>query len=97
MNVIPSLVARDFGRDSHVRPVFLLDEDVDRIRRAVYTRGLWDDASRYPDHVKEKEVEWVQAYNRLLVADAERSELPVVRVDKTDTSADSVLSTLGLG
>jgi hypothetical protein len=94
VNILPSLVARDYGRDSRVRAAFLLDDDVERIRHVVYTRGLWDDADRYGDHLKEKEVEWVQVFNSLLKAEAERCGYPVVGVAKNPADADRVLAAL---
>lgn len=73
-----------------------MDDDEDRIRHVVYTRGLWDRADRYADHLKAREVEWVRAYNQLLLADAERYGFPVVRVEKSHHDAEKVLSALGL-
>ena len=63
-DILPHLVARDFKNDKHIRSVFLVDEDADRIRDVVFTRGLWDDAHTYPDDVKEKEVEWALLFSQ---------------------------------
>jgi 2-phosphoglycerate kinase len=43
--------------------MFLYDDDVNRIRQRIYDRGLYDDADKYPDEIKEIEVEWVVMYN----------------------------------
>ena len=57
-----------------------LDEDIERVRKTIFTRGLWDDASKYPDEVKEKEVEWVISFNNHIKKETEKYGFPVVRV-----------------
>lgn len=70
--VLPHLVRRSYGQDKTIRPIFLTAEDPKRIRKIVFTRGLWDDAHKYPDSVKEKEVEWVLEFNRWLKKEAKK-------------------------
>src|SRR3989338_6816563 len=61
------------------------DEEIDRVRKTIFTRGLWDDASKYYDSVKEKEVEWVVAFNNYITKEAKKYRLPVVSIgDRKD-------------
>ncbi len=54
-------------QDAHlsltVKPVFLIDQDRDNIRKRIDKRGLWGDAGTYPDYVKPIEVEWTVLLN----------------------------------
>ena len=65
-----------------IQAVFLIDEDKDRVRNTVFTRGLWDEPQKYPDEVKEKEVEWVLAFNDYIKSEAKKYNLPVFSVDR---------------
>ena len=78
--ILPSLVKKLTAELSYVRSVFLIDEDESRIRDLVFARGLWDDAYKYPDSVKEKEVEWAGAFSKWLVKECEKYSLPVVYI-----------------
>ena len=61
--ILPSLVAQIKIDDCEVKPIFLVDNDKERTRKVVFERGLWDDANKYPDSVKEIEVEWATLFN----------------------------------
>lgn len=61
--ILPSLIHKDFSNSDHIKPIFLLDSNKDRIKEVVYTRGLWAEAKKYSDDVKDLEVEWVLAFN----------------------------------
>ena len=95
VHILPHLVAQDFGDDRDIRAVFLVDEDADRIREVVFSRGLWDDAKAYPDDVKEKEVEWSLAFGRALKAEAERYGFPCIEVTRNPDDVEAVLRALG--
>jgi len=83
--ILPHLVADFVKKNKDVKVVFLIDEDVERVRKTIFTRGLWDDAKKYPDDVKEKEVEWVLAFNEFIKKEAKRFGFSVVSVgDRKD-------------
>ena len=83
--ILPSLVSGLIKRNKNIQVVFLIDEDIDRVRKTIFTRGLWDDASKYSDSVKEKEVEWVVAFNNYITKEAKKYRLPVVSIgDRKD-------------
>ena len=94
VNILPRLVAKDFGSNENVRSVFLVDEDGDRIRDVVFTRGLWDGANTYSDDVKEKEVEWVLLFSHKLKEEAEKYGYPLVEVKKNKDDLAAVLKVL---
>lgn len=75
--VLPHLVSKLKNKD--IKALFLVDEDIKRIRKSIFTRGLWDDAKKYPDSVKEKEVEWVIAFNNFLKKEAKKYKFPIVK------------------
>src|SRR3989344_2457817 len=79
--VLPSLIKEFVSKNKNVVALFLIDEDIERVRKAIFTRGLWDDASKYPDEVKEKEVEWVIAFNNYIKKEAEKYGFPVISVE----------------
>ncbi|HII16023.1 MAG TPA: hypothetical protein HA362_06955 [Nanoarchaeota archaeon] len=78
--ILPHFVADLSKKNKHVKPIFLINEDTARIRKTIFTRGLWDDADKYPDKVKEKEVEWVIAFNNYIKNEARKYKLPVVSI-----------------
>lgn len=67
-------------RNKNIKVLFLIDEDINRIRKTIFTRGLWDEANRYPDSVKEKEVVWVLEFNEYIKKEAKKYGFPVVSV-----------------
>jgi 2-phosphoglycerate kinase len=79
--VLPHLVVQLPKPNQDVKPFFLVDEDANRIRKTIFTRGLWDDADKYPDSVKEKEVGWVLAFNDYLKKEAAKYGYPIVKID----------------
>lgn len=67
-------------KNKNVRAIFLVDENVARVRKNIFTRGLWDDAKKYPNSVKEKEVAWVIAFNQYIKDQAKKYRLPIVSI-----------------
>ncbi|MBI1309203.1 MAG: hypothetical protein GC129_05055 [Proteobacteria bacterium] len=97
VNILPQLVAENKVNPGLVRAVFLVDLDEERMRKVVYTRGLYDDAANYADDVKESEVGWAMMFARRLQAEAREYGLPCVQVGKTGADVDEVLRVLNLG
>ena len=75
--IIPNLVHRSYRENKKIKTIFLINNDKEWIRKVVFTRGLWADADKYPDSVKEKEVEWVIEFNEWLKKDAKKYNFPV--------------------
>jgi 2-phosphoglycerate kinase len=60
---------------------FLYDDNVERIKQRVWQRGLWDLADKYPDYIKEKEVQWVVLYNEFYMREAEEYKYLLDHID----------------
>ncbi len=78
--IFPRLIYKDFKNNQLIRPLFILDDNEKRIRRIVYKRGLWDDADKYPDNVKEVEVKWVIAFNQWLKKELAKYKFPYIEI-----------------
>ncbi len=78
--ILPEQAAGLMGKDKRVKAVFLADHDTDRLRNVIYTRGLWDDAGKYPDSVKSKELEWVMLFNDWIERECKKFGLPIIEV-----------------
>lgn len=94
VNILPHLVAQDFAQNEAIKAVFIGDHDKSRIREVVFTRGLWGAADSYPNHLKEKEVEWVLRFSRKIHSEAVRYGLPWVEVNKHADDVKEVLRAL---
>lgn len=96
VNILPELIPT-LETTSDICPVFLIDDNEKRVREVVFDRGLWDYARKYPDDVKEKEVEWTISFCRKLEQSALEHGYPVIRVEK-DTEKDlaAVMAVLNL-
>lgn len=95
VGILPHLIARDCNGNPNVKPVFIGDENEDRVRKVVYTRGLWDDAKTYSDDVKEREVEWAILFSKMLKQEAEKHGYPWVELEKNVGDLNRVLQALG--
>jgi 2-phosphoglycerate kinase len=96
VNLLPHLIAKDFANEKQIKPIFLVDEDADRIRNVVFTRGLWDDAHTYSDDVKEKEIEWTLLFSHKLKTEVEKYGYPWIEVKKQEDDLQAVLKALGV-
>jgi 2-phosphoglycerate kinase len=95
VGILPHLVAKSFSNNEQVKTVFLVDENADRIRNTIFTRGLFDDAKTYSDDVKEKEVEWALLFSHTLKKEIERYGYPMVEVSKNEDDLSTILKILG--
>ena len=80
--ILPSLIASIKAENKIIKTVFLVNSDEQRIREVIFKRGLWDDADKYPDSVKEKEVEWTIAFCNWIKEECAEYNLPVVDVSQ---------------
>ena len=96
VNLLPHLIARDTPPDANVRAVFVTEADPGRMREVVFTRGIWDDAARYPDAVKEKELAWIMRFDTWLREQALAHGFPIVALSKDDRDLGRILEALKL-
>ncbi|MFS8131125.1 MAG: AAA family ATPase [Candidatus Dojkabacteria bacterium] len=61
--ITPQYVKKLTDKGYDIKYIFLIEKDKQQIRSTVFTRGVWDDADKYSDEIKEKEVVWVLEYN----------------------------------
>ena len=96
VNIVPELVKKNCDKLSHVKVVFIVDENQDRLHDVVYGRGIWDSADSYSDDLKPKEVEWVSLFTHRLKQAAITVDFPVVEVDKNEDDLAKVKKAIGL-
>lgn len=61
-------------------PIFLVDTNIQRIKNILYSRWLWDDASKYPDWIKEKELNYLVKTNLYYISELERLNIPYFKI-----------------
>jgi len=86
VGLLPYLISRDYKTNQNIKPVFLADDNVDNVRKVIYTRGLWADADTYSNDIKEKEVEWVLLFGNKLKEEANKFDLTT----KSSSSVSSI-------
>lgn len=89
--ILPELLKRDFDGDPRIKPIFLMDNDSDRILDVIHTRGLWDEAGEYPESVNEKEREWVLIFNEWMKKECEKYGYPLIEVGDRSTLLERAL------
>lgn len=82
--ILPKLVTSLDKEKYDIKPIFLVDENEDRIREIVYKRGIWDDADKYSDSVKEIEVQWAILFNQYIKSEAIKYGYNYYVVDSRD-------------
>jgi len=77
--LLPQLVHAAMKEHKGLQSIFLYEDRKERIREIIFTRGLWDDAEKYSDDVKEKEVEWVMLFNQFIKDEATKYGFPLIQ------------------
>jgi len=90
--IIPKLVTELDRAKYDIKPIFLIDENEERIRKVVYTRGLWDAAKNYPDSVKEIEVQWAILFNQYIKAEAQKYGFDYYVIEDRDIALTKITS-----
>lgn len=91
VGVLPAQASELDGEVFDISVVFLSDIDHERVKNVVYTRGLFDMAKNYGDHVKDKEVDWVKLFDKKVRKDAITHGYPVIDIKKDKTDISRVL------
>ncbi|MFA5030337.1 MAG: hypothetical protein WC495_01990 [Patescibacteria group bacterium] len=83
VSLLPELIWQTFGE--HIRAVFLIDSNADRVGQIIQREGLWGDADTYSDKVKKRELEWVMLHNKWFRQQAKKySYLLIDRNEQSD-------------
>lgn len=61
--------------------MILYENNVERIRERIETRGLWGPKGTYPADLIEKEIEWVILYNEFFKAESQKHGFDITLVD----------------
>ncbi len=93
--ILPHLVSRNF-KNKNIKTIFLVDEDADSIKEVVFKRGLWDEANKYSDILKEKEIEWVKEFSSWLKKECRKYNFSFLEIDKNKDNLKEVIKILGL-
>lgn len=96
VNILPQIIANDLPNLKNIKALFIIDEDMKRARDVIYSRGIWYAADTYPDHVKEKELLWVELATRLMKEDCKKHNLPCLSIEKSENDLARALALLGL-
>lgn len=73
------------NKNLELKYIFLFDSDNDRIRERIFSRGLYDDADKYPDWIKDIEVEWVVMYNNFYKEQCEKYGFEIFNVNDIES------------
>jgi 2-phosphoglycerate kinase len=92
--VLPGLVYANYKKDASVKTFFVVDNNEDRIRKVILERGLWDNADKYPDSVKEKEVQWVMEFNKYIKEEIKKYPFPIIEVKERDDLVEEIIKKL---
>lgn len=76
--ILPKFISEIMDNFSNIYPIFLYEDREKRIKKVIFERGLWDDADKYSDELKEKEVSWVILFNRFIKEEAIKYKFPLV-------------------
>lgn len=89
--VLPKLVSEAKFEGTEIKPIFLIEENEERIRDIVYKRGLWDDANKYPDSVKDIEIKWASLFNKWIKSEADKYGYRRVIIDNENNYVEKVI------
>lgn len=78
--ILPDLVSRAKENDREIQAVFVADENLDRIRKTIHERGLWAAPDKYPDSVKEKEIQLIKEFNNWTIRECSKFDYPLIKV-----------------
>lgn len=90
--ILPSLVKELDLSKAEILPIFLIDEDRERVKNVVYTRGLWDDAKTYSDDVKGVEVEWAMLFGDYLYKEVTKFGYKPYLIGNRDVFFDGLMA-----
>lgn len=91
VNITPEVVKQNLSLRNDVFPIFIVDDDQERIKDVIYTRWLFGDAKSYSDDLKQKEVEWVKVFIEKLKDDCEKYNFPCISIEKKENDIEKIL------
>ena len=76
--VLPKFIFEDLSNNKSIRPIFLLNNNKERIKKIIFKRGLWSNSNKYPDNLKSIEIEWVIRFNTWLKKELKKYKYPLI-------------------
>ncbi|MDA3836825.1 MAG: hypothetical protein PF542_04335, partial [Nanoarchaeota archaeon] len=80
ISIHPEFIKELSSNDYEVFPIFLIEKNKKRIKKFLYKRGLWDDAHKYEDWVKEIELEELVKTNLYYANECRLLNLPFIEI-----------------
>ena len=78
----PKLISEFRFKDCDFLPIFIIDNDKDRIKEIIYTRGLWNGNNNYANWVKEIEIDFLIRTNFNYLNESKNLNLPYFIIEK---------------
>lgn len=94
--ILPKQVKELMAKNPTFQAVFIIEEDWKRLDEVLYNRGLWDDADKYPDSVKEIEFQWLIKFNEWLKEETQKYGLTLIKVGKREDVLPETLKAFGI-
>jgi len=91
VNITPEIVHKNLDSRENILPIFIVDDNEERIKEVIYNRWLFSDADTYSDDLKEKEVEWVQIFTQKLKQDCKTYGFTCINIEKNENDLNKVL------
>lgn len=90
ISVHPEFISELESKNCKVFPVFLIDNNKDRIKKILHTRGLWDDAHKYKDWIKEIEQKYLEKTNFHYLEACKKLKIPFfeIKEDRNETISE---------
>ncbi len=92
--VLPEFVNKINTIKHDIKPIFLIDENKERVRNVIFSRGLWGDANTYSDDVKEIEVQWVDLFNKYIESEAGKYGYLIYKLGDRDEFTKNLIQEL---
>jgi 2-phosphoglycerate kinase len=90
--VLPHLIA---SLDIEVSPIFIIDTDEKRIAETIYQRSLLPWIQTKTEEQQSKKVAYIIEFNNLIKREAQKYNLPIIEVSKSNQDIEKVLELLG--
>ncbi|MEA3414108.1 MAG: hypothetical protein U9Q99_01100 [Nanoarchaeota archaeon] len=82
ISIHPKFISRLKSKNYKIYPIFFIDKNKERIKKILYTRGLWGKAHTYKDWVKDIEQKYLIKTNIKYLKECEKLNLPYFEINK---------------
>jgi 2-phosphoglycerate kinase len=82
ISIHPEFISKLKSKNYKIYPIFFIENNEERIKNILYTRGLWGDAKTYEDWVKNIEQKYLLKTNSHYLKNCKKLKLPYFEIDK---------------